>query len=133
MDPATSSPTNGFAKEVVEIMLKSFEEGSLRAARMIWEILLTFVSAHLLLILLLILAVFAAAFLKAMMGRWGALGSFLYNFLYFGILFVVGLIWGPEIFVADLFNVACTVLLYPACYFLTGKTLEIIGVRRSGY
>jgi hypothetical protein len=64
-----------------------------------------------------------------MMGRWGSLGSLLYNFFYFGTLYIIGLLWGPEIFVDDLFNAACAVVLYPACYLLVGYILERTGLK----
>jgi hypothetical protein len=65
-----------------------------------------------------------------MMGRWGGLGSFLYNFFYFGILLVIGLISGSEVFVDDYFNVACAIILYPICYVLSGMILDKMRVRR---
>ena len=89
-----------------------------------WDYLLLILSHHLTPILLLIFVLFVVTITKTMMGRWGAFGSFLYNFLYFGILFIIGLIWGPEVFVSDVFNLACTVVLYPICYFATGVVLN---------
>ena len=70
------------------------------------------------------------AFALALMGRWGMLGSVLYHYLYFGILFVVGLIKGPEIFVSEYFEIACAIILYPICYFTVGTILDKTGIHK---
>lgn len=128
---ATSTPLGAdFPKQVVELLLNAIDEGTKQAARMLWNILTTFLSEHWLAVLLVLFVVFVAVTLKAMMGRWGSLGSFLYNFFYFGTLLVIGLIWGPEVFVDDYFNAACAVILYPICYVLSGMILDKMGVRR---
>lgn len=97
---------------------------------MLWDILLAFLLENWFWVLLALFILFIFVTLKAMMGRWGSLGSFLYNFLYFGILLIIGLIWGPEVFVDDYFNAACAVILYPICYVVTGMILDKMGVRR---
>ena len=45
-----------------------------------------------------------------MLGRWGTLGGLIYNFYTSG-LYSSLLIWGPEMFVDDIFNAACAVIL----------------------
>lgn len=97
---------------------------------MLWGVLMGFLSVNWFWVLLVLFVLFIFVTLKAMMGRWGSLGSFLYNFFYFGTLFVIGLIWGPGIFVNDYFNAACATILYPICYVLVGVTLDKMGVRR---
>ncbi len=128
---STSTPLGqDFPKQVVELLLNAINEGTKQAARMLWNILTTFLSEHWLAVLLVLFVVFIAVTFKAMMGRWGSLGSFLYNFFYFGILLIIGLIWGPEVFVDDYFNAACAVILYPICYVISGMILDKMGVRR---
>lgn len=108
-----------------------FEEGSKMAARMLWDkALMPIVMEHWFAIMMLIFGIFIVVTIKAMFGRWGSLGSFLYNFFYFGILFTIGLIWGPEVFVNDIFKTAVAVILYPACYWLSGYVMDRMGVRR---
>lgn len=70
--------------------------------------------------------VFFIATFEHMLGRWGLLGSVLYNSIYFGILFILGLTFGPQIFIDDIFNTACTVILYPAFYLIVGYILDKI-------
>lgn len=128
---STSTPIGPvFSKVVVEQFLNGIDEGTKQAARMLWGSLTTFLSEHWLAALLVLFFMFVAVTLKAMMGRWGSLGSFLYNVFYFGTLFVVGLIWGPEVFVNDIFKASCAIILYPICYIVTGKVLDRMGVRK---
>jgi len=128
---ASSTPLGAdFPKEMVEMMIQSFEDGSKWAARMLWDVLMTFLAENWLWVFIGLFAVFILVSFKAILGRWGSLGSFLYNFFYFGTLFVIGLIWGPEIFTEDIFNAACAVILYPICFLLVRFILDKTGLRR---
>lgn len=92
-----------------------------------WDFLLLILRDNWQSLLLLLFLVFFISIIKAMLGRWGTLGSLLYHFFYFGILFIIGLIWGPQVFIDDAFNLACAVILYPACYLLVGTILNKTG------
>lgn len=128
---ASSTPLGAdFPNEMVEMMIQSFEDGSKWAARMLWDILMTFLAENWLWVFLGLLAVFILVSFKAILGRWGSLGSFLYHLFYFGTLFVIGLIWGPEVFTEDIFNAACAVILYPICFLLVRFILDKTGLRR---
>jgi hypothetical protein len=128
-----TTSTTGFGpdefKKLIDALNKAVEDGTSQAAHMLWSALLSFLAAHALAVMIILFVVLVVAMLKAMMGRWGTLGSVIYNFLYFGILFVIGLIWGPDVFVSDFFHAACTLMLYPVCYAITGYILDKIGVR----
>lgn len=126
----TSTIPLDLPKQIVVMFSKTIEESTKQTAHWIWDILIFFLKEYWLGVLLLIFVVFVYVTLKAMMGRWGSLGSFIYNFLYFGTLFVIGLIWGPEVFVNDFFNAACAIILYPICYIITGRIFDKFGVRR---
>jgi hypothetical protein len=130
MTPTTTPFSPDFAKELVPWMFSLFEEGTKQAYRMLWDIFLSFLKMHWGLSILFLFFVFTIATLKALTGRWGMLGSVLYNFFYFGTLFIVGLIWGPEVFAGDIFRAACTAILYPICFVLTGWILKKTGMRR---
>ena len=97
---------------------------------LLWSILISFLKANWLTALIILFAAFVVLTIKAGLGRWGPLGSLLYNVLYFGVLFVIGLIWGPEIFLDDFFKVVCVVILYPICFRLVGYMLDKMGVRK---
>ncbi len=105
-------------------VMQAIDEGYKNGAHMAWDSFLFILSRHWLSILGIILFFFVVSLWKAMMGRWGALGSLLYNGLYFGTLFIIGLIWGPEVFISDIFGLACTVILYPICYVLVGWIID---------
>jgi len=119
-----------YSEEITKAFLKGMDEGAKLAARMLWDVLISFLTNHWFAIMVGLFIIFIVATLKAMMGRWGALGSLIYNLLYFGTLFIVGLIWGPEIFINDFFNAACAVILYPICYYITGQILNRLGFLR---
>ncbi len=127
---ATPTPLGpDFTKQMINLLFNAMDEGTKQAARMLWSIFMSFLSQHWFAVMGLIFFIFIVVTLKAMLGRWGSLGSFLYNLFYFGTLFVIGLIWGPEVFVNDFFNAACAVILYPVCYIITGVILDKMGVR----
>ncbi len=128
---ATSTPLGtDFPKQVVELLLNAINEGTKQAARMLWSILTTFLSEHWIAVLVGLFAIFIFALVRAFTtGRWAMLGSVAYNYLYFGALFLIGTIWGPEVFANDYFKVVL-VILYVVCFVITGKFLSKIGVRR---
>jgi hypothetical protein len=127
-----TTSTGGFdpniPHQLFDMLEASIASGTKMAANIMWSSLLSYLAAHWIATILTLFVVFVFVFVKAKLGRWGSLGSFLYNFFYFGTLFIIGLIWGPEVFLGDWFKVACTALLYPICYFLSGYLMEKMGV-----
>jgi len=115
-------------KKIIDSMNKAVDDGTRQAAQMLWAALLSYLTAHWLVITIILFVLFVMLTLKAMLGQWGSLGSFIYNVLYFGTLLVIGLIWGPNIFLGDFFKAMCTAILYPICYLITGYILEKIGL-----
>lgn len=130
--PTTTSPLGpDFAKDFISFFFSAIEVATKHNLRLTWDmVLIPFLREHWMLVIAGLFVAFVLVSLKAMAGRWGSLGSFLYNFFYFGTLFVVGLIWGPEVFAGDMFKFACTALLYPVCYILSGVVMDKMGVRR---
>ena len=126
---ASSTPFD--AASVAPWLLNAiFVEAPTEAARMLWyQVLIPILSEYWLEIGGVLFLIFFAVTLKAMTGRWGALGSFLYNLLYFSILLVIGLIWGPEVFVSDWINFFTTLILYPVCYWIAGWILNVTGFK----
>lgn len=109
---------------IVELIPNAIEQGTKQAAEMLWSVALSLLADHWLLVMSIFFIILITATAKAMFGRWGMLGSVLYNLFYFGTLFVIGLVWGPGVFVSDNFNFACTAFLYPVCYFIVGLILK---------
>ncbi len=112
-------------------VLELFPQGMKVGVNMAWDAFMIIFNHHWKAFLLLFFVIFFAVIIKAMIGKWGALGSFLYHFFYFGTLFVIGLIWGPEVFINDIFGLACAVILYPLCYIFVGWIINKAGFRRK--
>jgi hypothetical protein len=128
----TTTPAFGpdFVKELIPWMIQQFGIATAKAFRMIWDVGMAYLAQHWIAVLLVLFAVFVVALVRAFItGRWAMLGSVVYNYLYFGTLFVIGLIWGPELFANDYFKIVLAIL-YVVCFILTGKFLTKIGVRR---
>ena len=126
---STSTPPFGpdFVKELISLMMQKIEESTKQTYHMMWDVMMNYLAQHWVAVLF---AVFVIAFVRAFVtGRWAMLGSVVYNYLYFGTLFVVGNIFGADLFANDYFKIIL-VILYVVCFILTGKFLTKIGVRR---
>jgi len=130
--PTTTSSSFGsdFVKELIPWMIQQFGIATAKAFRMIWDIGITYLAQHWGAVLIGLFAIFVIALIRAFVtGRWAMLGSVVYNYLYFGTLFLIGTIWGPEVFANDYFKIVLAIL-YVICFIFTGKFLSKIGVRR---
>ncbi len=114
----------------LDSLFQALDEGTKQGARMAWHVLISILVDYWIVVIVLLLVVLLIAIVEALLGRWGMLGSALYHYLYFGILFIVGLIWGSDIFVSNLFSIFCTLMLYPLCYWITGRILVKMGFIR---
>ena len=130
MNTSTTPFGPDFVNDMVIRTLQSVDEGTKWAYHLFWDSLISFLSEHWLTVISFLVLLFLVALIRAYMGRWGMLGSVLYHYLYFGILFLVGLIKGPEVFVSEYFEIACEIILYPICYKTVGIILDKLGVRR---
>jgi hypothetical protein len=120
----TSTQGTDFAKDFISQIPGIFEKGMVQGVKMDWNIFISFLTRNWLLLIVIYFVIFFYATLEAMMKRWGMFGSILYNTFYFGVLFIVGLIWGPQIFLDDVFKASCVVILYPICYLVVGYILD---------
>jgi hypothetical protein len=119
------------------ILIKSIKEGMDAADiatkavyQVLWANLIDYLSKNWIIIVSFLTIFLFIAIIKAILGRWRMLGSILYHYIYFGILFTIGLIFGSDIFVNNIFSVACTVILYPVCYKVVGIILVQTGLKR---
>ncbi len=127
----TTTPAFGpdFVKELIPWIIQQFGIATAEACRMVWDMGMAYLAQHWVGVLVILFAILLYAIFRAVLGHWWILGSVLYNYFYFGALFVVGLIWGPEIFANDYFKIFL-VLLYIACFTLVGKILTKTGLKR---
>ena len=126
----TSTPSNVFLEEIIKGLPGMFENASKEAAILIWSVIKSLLIEWWPWILGVLFIFFFLAVTKALFGQWGMLGSLLYNVIYFGILLLIVLIFGPEVFVNDYFNLAMAAMLYPLVYFIVGLVLTKLRVRR---
>ena len=128
---STSTPPVGFEflNEIGPWFFARIAEETAKTFRMFWDIGMAYLSEHWVAILAGLFVVFVIALVWAFLTRhWRMLGSIVYNYLYFGVLFLVGLIWGPEVFANDYFKIFLAIL-YGVCFWTTGRFLTKIGVR----
>lgn len=91
----------------------------------VWnEVLIPVLQSNWLLLFATLIGLFIfASSIKVFTGRWALLGSVTYNYLYFGTLFVIGSIFGPEMF-ATFFIDIFLLLLYFICYRFVGRLFK---------
>lgn len=117
--------TQDFIKSLPGLTAKGMEMG----ARMVWDgVFLPILKEHWLAIMLIVFCLFVIATFKAMMGKWGSLGSLLYNLFYVIVVIAICLIWGPEVLVGDAYHLSYIIIFYPVCFWLSGWVMDRMGV-----
>jgi len=122
---ATLLPPN-FIKD----LLGNIDEITKQTYQSLWNVLISFLVNHLIIISIVLVVIFIITVIMALLGRWDILGKVLYNYIYFGILLIIGLIWGSNILVSDFFHLVCTIILYPICYWTVGIILNKTGFKK---
>lgn len=127
----TSTPFGpDFYKSLVDMMMQASAEGTKIAVEMIWNALIYFLIHDWVLVLALITFFLAIAIFEFLLtGRWAMLGSVLYNYIYYGFLFLLGSIFGPDIFANDWIDLILFIV-YAISFTLVGVILNKTGVRR---
>lgn len=124
-----AQPLELVTNQLIPKILNAISEGTKKAYKMLWDIFMSHMSGHWLELFSILFVIFIFLLLWALVTRhWGSLGSFLYNFFYFGTLLLIGWTVGPEFFANDYFKIFL-VLLYIVCYFLVGKIIKGFGFR----
>jgi hypothetical protein len=118
-----------FLDLITDELFKIFNDAQIQAYQALWDGLMIFLSSNWISIIFLLLFFLAVSLIKAINGRWGMFGSIIYNYLYWGILFILGLIFGPKIF-ANTFVDILLFILYIICYWLVGKILRELNFKR---
>jgi len=119
-----------FLEDFTESFINNIQETIKRGYQGIWNALISFLINNWLLILILLIAVFIVAVIVAFSRGPRLLYKVIYNYLYFGIIFIIGLVYGSDIFVNNYFSLICIIVLYPACYLLTRLISEKIGIKK---
>jgi len=91
-----------FVKNLIPQMMQIFAEATPKAYHMIWDIFMTFLAQNWPWVIVLLVMILTFAFLEYLItGEWADLGTVLYSYTYYGLLFLIGLVFGPEIFAND--------------------------------
>lgn len=110
-----------FPKQMVTMLMDTIDKATKDAYHQLWNILISQIKEHWGFFLIILFIVLLFAFIRYLItGRWAMLGSVIYNYLYFGILFIIGLIFGPEVFANDYFKIVLAIL-YLFCFAMVGK------------
>lgn len=113
-----------FPKQMVTMIMDTIDKVTKEVYHALWNILIAQIKEHWGFFLIILFLVLFFAFLRYMItGRWAMLGSVIYNYLYFGILFIIGLIFGPEVFANDYFKIVLAIL-YVVCFTFVGKLFK---------
>lgn len=114
---------------MIKEIFDAFGNAQKDAYQILWDNLISFLLDNWLPVIGVLLLILIVSFVIALFGRWGMFGSVLYNYLYWGTLFIVGLIFGPKIF-ANIFVDILLVVLYVICFRLVGKILEGLNMKK---
>lgn len=131
MTPSNSLFGPEFVKNLLAQTLAASEVMTKSLYRMMWDSLLLYLKAHWISVLIFLAVILAIALFEYLStGSWRMLGSVLYHYLYFGILFIIGLVKGPDVFISEYFEIACAIILYPICYWTVRVILTESGIRK---
>ncbi|MDD4036540.1 MAG: hypothetical protein PHS45_04385 [Bacilli bacterium] len=120
-----------FAQDLINNILSTYDVLLRKIYHSAWDIFMSTIKEHWLLILSILFGILIISIIIALIGRWGFFGSLMYNYLYFGVLFILGLIKGPEVFLNEYFEFFCILLLYPVCYKIVGIILDKTGLKNQ--
>lgn len=105
------------------------QQGMEMGVRMAWDRFFSpLLKEHWLAVILVTVSLFVFAIIKAKMGQWGSLGSFLYWFFYAMFVLPICWFWDPAILVSDVYHMLYLLALWPLCYWLSGRIMYLIGV-----
>lgn len=114
--------------EILDLFINAIGDATKEAYKIVWDFLIVFLSENWRQVLLFLLVMLVIVYLEAIItGRWAKLGSTIYNYLKYAILFIIGLIFGPVVFAGNIWAIVSVALVFPFCFWLTGKILKKLG------
>lgn len=125
----TIFPIN-YAVEFVPWLMNLIGQAQAQAYQIMWNatipvLLQNWVEIAVFLFLLLLYATILAVTTR----RWKTLGRVLYSYFHLGILFVIGLIWGPQIYANVSFELI-NFVIYAFSFTVVGIIIDNSGLRR---
>lgn len=113
-----------------EKIFEAFNEGQMMAYCSLWDAGMVYLAEHWFVVTMLLIVIFAIAIVRAFFGYWGMLGSVSYRLLFIVIFLIIGFVLEPEIFASNYAKVGLA-LVGIFCYFMVGRMLDWMGVRRG--
>jgi hypothetical protein len=87
---STSPLGPDFIKQTIDLLTSGIAQATAHWYRVFWDIFIAFLFQHWFATFIVLVAVFLYALARYLItGRWAVLGSVLYNYFYFGILFLI--------------------------------------------
>lgn len=130
MTPTSTPFGPDFVKELIPWMFQIFDEATRKAYHMLWDMLIAFLVANWGWVLVGLVVILLFAFFEYLAtGRWATLGSVLYTYIYYGFLFLAGLVFGPELFANDWIKLLLLVV-YVVSFLWVRMILNGTGIRK---
>jgi hypothetical protein len=128
--PTTTPQVPDFLKDLIPQMIQAFSDATTKTYYIIWDIFMIFLVQNWLWVIMLLVLILLFAFLEYLMtGRWANFGSILYSYTYYGILFIIGLIFGPDIFANNWIDLILFIV-YVVSFLWVRIVLNRSGIRR---
>ncbi|NQU39487.1 MAG: hypothetical protein HQ523_06010 [Lentisphaerae bacterium] len=129
----STTPLSGenYPQQFVQQLLDGLAEGQREACRLLWVAIKDGWLENWYIVLAVSVVLFALAITNVLStGRWGFLASVLYHHVYLGLLFVLILAFGPEIFAHAWIDILLLVL-YALCFKCVGIFVNATGFRNQ--
>ncbi|MFA6094839.1 MAG: hypothetical protein WC757_03065 [Candidatus Paceibacterota bacterium] len=131
MNSSTTPPVPEFLKALIQQIIQAFGDATVRTYHMAWGILITFLTQNLMWVISILVCVLVFSFVDYLItGLWKNLGSVLYTYTYYGILFIIGLIFGPEVFAKDWIDLILFII-YVISFIWVRTVLNRTGIRKT--
>jgi hypothetical protein len=130
MGSSTAIFPTDYAVQMAPWLMKTVSEAEAFDAKLIWDVTVPVLLHYWFVVFIILALVLLYALLFALTTRrWRILGRVLYSYLHLGILFVIGLIWGPAIYVNDYFEII-NFLVYAFSFEVVGIIVKKMGLSR---
>lgn len=116
-------------KQMVQTLFDSVEKGTIWAYRIIFDSIRQFIIINWKGFVIFLIVILLIAVLDYLLtGKWRTLGRVLYSYIYWGIVAIIALLFGPEIFANDWIDILLFIV-YAISFFFVGRFLRWCRVR----
>lgn len=116
-------------KQMVQTLFDSVEKGTIWAYRIIFDSIKKFIAINWKAFVIFLIVVLLIAVSDYLLTRkWRTLGRVLYSYIYWGTIFLIALLFGPEIFANDFVDILLFII-YIISFLFVGKLLKLFGIK----